>query len=161
MAAKTKFVVHFDAEGVNRAKFRNDITVHMRGPAPASYDLPTDEGPFHGGDGTAPYPLAYFASGLTACTMTQLRAFAKRLRLDLGPFKVDTRLKWQGEAEAGGPYVSAPLSFEMDVDLGNDLPLADRKRLLEAAIKGCFVEAVLQPGLVKHRIKDGAGWVEA
>src|SRR5216684_947140 len=66
-APLSRFEVTFDVEGRNEAKFRNDITVHLRGPHPASVDLPTDEGPYHGGDGTAPYPLAYFASGLTAC----------------------------------------------------------------------------------------------
>ncbi len=54
----TRFEVIFDAEGTNRSKFRNDVKVHLRGPYAVSYDLPTDEGGIHGGDGTAPYPLA-------------------------------------------------------------------------------------------------------
>jgi len=45
-------------------------------------------------DGTAPYPLAYFASGLTACIMTQLRAFARRLEIPLTTIAVKARLHW-------------------------------------------------------------------
>ena len=36
------------------------------------FELATDEGPFHGGDGTAPPPLALFTAALTGCLMTPL-----------------------------------------------------------------------------------------
>jgi len=55
-APTSRFDVTFEVEARNDAKFRNDITVHLRGPHPVSVDLPTDEGPYHGGDGSAPYP---------------------------------------------------------------------------------------------------------
>jgi uncharacterized OsmC-like protein len=90
-AALTCFDVIFDVEARNTAKFRNDITVHLRGQHPATVELPTDEGPKHGGNGTAPYPLAYFASGLTACVMTQLRAFSRRLDIPLTTIAINTR----------------------------------------------------------------------
>src|SRR3712207_2875152 len=90
-----RFDVVFEAEGRNEAKFRNDITVHLRGAHPVSVELPTDEGPYHGGDGTAPYPLAYFTSGLVACVMTQLRAFARRLDIPLTTIAITARLHWQ------------------------------------------------------------------
>jgi hypothetical protein len=73
--AMSRFEVIFEAEGVKRSKFRNDVKVHLRGPHAVSYDLPTDEGGIHGGDASAPYPLAYFTSALTACVMTQTRVF--------------------------------------------------------------------------------------
>ena len=84
--AKSRFEVIFDAEGVNNAKFRNDVKVHLRGPHAVSYDLPTDEGGIHGGDGTAPYPLAYFTSGLTACVMTQISGVLEAPRHSGRPF---------------------------------------------------------------------------
>jgi hypothetical protein len=51
------FDVVFEAEGRNTAKYRNDIAVHMRGAAPFSVDLPTDEGPYHAA--TAPRPIRW------------------------------------------------------------------------------------------------------
>src|SRR5919106_1377184 len=100
------FDVVFEAEGRNAAKYRNDITVHMRGAAPVSVDLPTDEGAYHGGEGTAPYPLAYFASGLTACIMTQLRAFSRRMRIDVTTISVDARMRWKAHQRTEVPYES-------------------------------------------------------
>ena len=34
-----------------------------------------------------------------------------------------------------------------------------KKKLLEAAINGCFIEASLKPGIVKHRLKDKESWL--
>jgi uncharacterized OsmC-like protein len=159
-AAKSRFEVIFEAEGVNTTKFRNDVKVHLRGRHAASYDLPTDEGAIHGGDGTAPYPLAYFTSGLTACVMTQIRAFAKRLNIAIGRFSVNTRCHWQAQQRGNEPYESAPVAFTMDVDIEGDASESDKRRLLAAAQKGCFIEQSLKPGLVKHRLKIGERWVE-
>jgi uncharacterized OsmC-like protein len=158
-APLTRFEVTFDVEARNTAKFRNDITVHLRGSHPASVELPTDEGPYHGGDGTAPYPLAYFASALTACVMTQLRAFAPRLGIPLTTIAVNTRLHWQAQQRGREPYQSAPVEFALDIDLGGGASTENKKRLIEAAAKGCFVEQSLKPGIVKHRLKVGDGWL--
>ncbi len=155
-----RFDVIFDAQGVNIAKFRNDVKVHLRGLYAASVDLPTDEGPIHGGDGTAPYPLAYFTSALTACVMTQLRAFARRLGIPVGRIGVNTRCHWTADQQGDGPNESAPISFTMDIDLGNEAAESDRRRLVDAARKGCFVEQSLRPGLVRHRLKNGDRWIE-
>ena len=156
----TRFEVIFDAEGRNTAKFRNEIRVHKRLSHPVTVELPTDEGPGHGGDGTAPYPLAYFASGLTACVMTQLRAFAHRLEIPLTEFSVNRRCHWEARQHGRAPYESTPLVFKMDVDLGGDASEADKRRLIAAAAKGCFIEQSLKPGIVKHRLKVGEDWVE-
>lgn len=149
----------FEAEGHNSGKFRNDVAVHLRGAAPVSVDLPTDEGAFHGGDGSAPYPLAYFTSGLTACVMTQLRAFSRRLRIAVSTIAVDAKAQWRGTQTGGAPYESAPVGFWLDIDLGGDASDDDKRRLVAAAIKGCFIEASLRPGLVHHRLKLGGEWV--
>ncbi len=158
--AKMKFDVLFEAEGSNTSKFRNDCTVHLRGAAPRTDFLPSDEGAYHGGDGTAPYPLAYFVSGLTTCLMTQLRAFSKRLGIDVGDFTVDCQARWQAEMEsAKHPYESKGVGFLLDIDLKGGASLEDKKRLIAAATKGCFVEVIVKPGLIKHRLKVGTEWV--
>jgi uncharacterized OsmC-like protein len=158
---KSSFEVVFDAEGVNNAKFRNDVNVHLRGAYAVSYELPTDEGGIHGGDGSAPYPLAYFSSALTACVMTQIRAFSKRLGVPVEKFTVNTRCHWKAQQTGNEPYVSSPVAFTVDVDMQGDVSDADKLRVLAAAEKGCFVEQSLKPGLVKHPIKSGDSWIDA
>jgi uncharacterized OsmC-like protein len=153
--------VIFDAEGRNTGGFRNDVTVRRPGGLPGEvYELPTDEGPGHGGNSSAPYPLAYFTSALTACVMVQLRAFARRLKIELGDIAVNTRCHWERQQVGGAPYVSAPVAFTMDVDLGPEVPEADQRRLLAAAERGCFIEASLKPGIVRHRLRIKDDWVE-
>ena len=156
-APLTRFEVIFDVEARNTARFRNDIIVHLRSQHPATVELPT--GPKHGGDGTAPYPLAYFASGLTACVMTQLRAFSRGLDIPLTTIAINTRLHWQAQQRGNAPYESAPVAFTMDIDLGGGASTTDKQRLIDAAAKGCFVEQSLKPGVVKHRLKVGDDWV--
>jgi uncharacterized OsmC-like protein len=158
--AKMKFDVLFEAEGSNTSKFRNDCTVHLRGAAPRTDVLPSDEGAYHGGDGTAPYPLAYFTSGLTTCIMTQIRAFSKRLGIDVTDFTVNCEARWQAEMESPKhPYESRGVGFRLDIDIKGGASLEDKKRLIAAAAKGCFVEVIIKPGLIKHRLKVGEEWV--
>ena len=150
-------------EGVGRAsgKMRNDISVSWP-MMKESFELATDEGPFHGGDGTAPPPLALFTAALTGCLMTQIRAFSKRLKIPIGTVEVKARLHWQGEQEGNDPYVTSPVGFDLDVDLDSTADTEDQQRLLQAAKKGCFIEQTLMQGLtVGHRLKVGADWHEA
>jgi uncharacterized OsmC-like protein len=157
--AASGFKVLFEAEGVNKTKFRNEVAVHLRGPHAVSYDLPTDEGGIHGGDGSAPYPLAYFTSALTACVMTQIRAFSKRLGISVEGFSVKTRCHWEARQVGNAPYETAPIEFTMDIAIEGLASEADKRRLVAAAQKGCFVEQSLRPGLVKHRLWTDGQWV--
>jgi uncharacterized OsmC-like protein len=104
--------------------------------------------------------LAYFASGLTACVMTQLRAFSRRLDIPLAEFSVNTRCHWEARQRGNTPYESAPIEFTLDIELGGDALEVDKRRLIAAAAKGCFIEQSLKPGIVKHRLKIGGDWVE-
>ena len=158
---KKQFDVIFEGVGRSSGKMRNDISVTW--PAQGeSFELATDEGPFHGGDGTAPPPLAHFCAALTGCLMTQIRAFSKRLRIPIRGVEVHTRLHWQGEQEGNEPYVTAPVEFDMDVDIDSDASQEDLERLLNAAKKGCFLEQTLLQGLtVGHRLKIGDEWQDA
>jgi hypothetical protein len=49
----------------------------------------------------------------------------------------------------------------MDVDIKSEASEANKRRLLAAAQKGCFVEQSLKRGLVRHRLKIGERWVDA
>ena len=123
--------------------------------------MATDEGPFHGGDATAPPPLALFVGGLTGCIMTQIRAFSKRLGVELNDLHVDVRVIWNWE-KTGRTYETAPESFEIDIDIDSPNEETAILELIEAAKKGCFIEQTLsRPNTVKHRYKTPDGWREA
>jgi len=156
-----RFDVIFEGIGRSSGKMRNDISVEWP-MMKESFELATDEGPFHGGDGTAPPPLALFTAALTGCLMTQIRAFAKRLKIDLRDVEVRARLHWEGEQEGNEPYVTNPVGFSLDVTLDTDASSQDQRRLLEAAKKGCFLEQTLAKGLiVDHRLNIDGAWEDA
>lgn len=157
------FDVVFKLKAHSVGKMRNEITGQMTSPVlDDEFHFATDEGPFHGGDQSAPPPLAYFCTGLIACLMTQLRAFAKRMKIDLKGVKMSATIKWKGEVKGREPYVTRPEAFELDIDLDSSASLEDQKRLLEAAKKGCFIEATLaNPIPVTHRLKQGDDYVDA
>ena len=132
---ETKIVnVTYEVRGTSVGKMRNEITGRQIEPTvEPEFHMATDEAGFHGGDGTARLPLAYFCTGLVACLMTQIRAFAKRLRIDLKGVDVQATIKWKAVAEGRNQYESAPVGFLLDVDMDSDASLEDQTRLLEAA----------------------------
>ena len=156
----TRAVVQFDCTGIATGKMRNELEVCMVTPMQEVFTMATDEGAFHGGDATAPPPLAMFVGSLTGCIMTQIRAFAKRLDVPLNDLKVETRVQWDWQA-TGRTYETAPKSFEMDVMIDSDAPLDLQRELVAVARKGCFIEQTLgQKNTVRHRIKTAEGWAE-
>lgn len=150
-------------EGVGRAtgKMRNDISVTFT-TMNETFELATDEGGFHGGDGTAPPPLALFTAALIGCVMTQVRAFSKRLKIPVGQVEVSAHMHWEGRQTGREPYVTAPVGFSLDIDLDSDASASDQHRLVAAAKQGCFIEQTLKQGtLVGHRLKIEGDWQDA
>jgi len=153
--------VVFTCRGTATGKMRNELEVAMTAPMEEHFTLATDEGAFHGGDATAPPPLALFVGALTGCLMTPIRAFAKRLRIPIADLRVETRAVWEWRAVAP-VYETAPRGFEIDVFIDSDAPVARLRELVAAAKKGCFVEQTLgRANTVRHRIRDGDDWIEA
>jgi len=74
--------------------------------------------------------------------------------------RVNTWRHWEAQQHSAGPYESWPPGFTLDIDLGKDASVADRRRLIEAAAKGCFIEQALKPGIATHRLKVGGDWVD-
>ena len=155
-----KAMVQFDCNGHATGKMRNELAVKMKLPfEEGPFELATDEGSFHGGDASAPPPLALFVGGLTGCIMTQIRAFAKRMGVSLTDLNVETRVQWNWEAK-GRIYETAPHSFEIDVMIESDDPDAKVAELIQAAKKGCFIEQTLgRSNTITHRMKTANGWV--
>lgn len=159
--APSRTDVQFNCKGQATGKMRNELAVQMVQPfEEVIHELATDEGPFHGGDATAPPPLALFVASLTGCLMTQMRAFAKRMDVQVDDLRVETRFTWDW-ARAGRVYETAPKSIEIDVLLESPDPLEKTKALIETAKKGCFIEQTLgRSNVIHHRIKTADGYVE-
>ena len=153
--------VQFDCHGKASGKMRNDLSINMIKPfQEGPYELATDEGAFHGGDATAPPPLALFVAGLTGCIMTQIRAFAKRMDVTLTNLDVDTSVTWDWEAK-GRLYETAPRSFDIDILIESDENQEKLIALVEAAKKGCFIEQTLgRSNTIRHRLKTSDGWID-
>ena len=153
--------VVFTCTGQAVGKMRNELDVQMTEPMREQFTLATDEGPFHGGDASAPPPLALFVGGLTGCIMTQLRAFARRMDVQIDNLQVDCTVVWQWTPK-GRIYETAPKSFALDVTLESSNPIADQLALIAAAKKGCFIEQTLGQGnVIRHRLKTADGFVDA
>lgn len=154
-------VVRFECTGIATGKMRNDLDVRMVTPMEEHVTLASDEGPFHGGDASAPPPLALFIGGLTGCIMTQIRAFAKRLKANLTGLSVETTVEWQWTPKAP-VYETAPKSFAIDVIIESDDPIERQRELLDAAKKGCFLEQTLGvSNTIRHRLRTSDGWLDA
>ena len=127
------------------------------------FTILTDEVSYpHGGDQTAPAPLAYFAAGLTTCLVTQIRAVAKKLRMDLHEVHVKARYEWQAEARGREPYVGSPVSFHLDVDIDCDAARDELIQLLNFAKRACFFEQTLiRANTISHRLRTSDGWIDA
>lgn len=155
-----KFDIIFEGVAKSSGKMRCDVNVEFVTTG-ESFELATDEGSIHGGENSAPPPLALFTGALAGCLMTQIRAFAKRLRIPIRGVEIKTRLQWEAEQTGREPYVGAPVSFHLDVDIDSDASSEDLRRLLDAGRKGCFLEATLgQANMVTHRLRLADEWVD-
>ncbi|WP_370207401.1 OsmC-related (seleno)protein [Pararhodobacter marinus] len=154
-------VIQYDATGTAQGKMRNDLVVSMSRPfAEGPWEMATDEGAFHGGDASAPPPLALFVGGLTGCIMTQIRSFASRMALTLSDLRVETRVQWSWVAVGRG-YESAPKSFEIDVLIDSPHTKAEIETLVTQARRGCFISQTLGRGNeIRYRRKTSEGWVD-
>ena len=152
------FNLTFKGNAINTGSMRNDIDVIFES-MDERFQLATDEGAFHGGKETAPPPLALFTASLCGCVMTQIKAFGKKLNIQVNEIKIDATMEWNGTITDEGPYLAECKGYNLDIDIISNETLDRKKKLLNAAIKGCFIEASLKPGLVKHRLKNKDNWI--
>ena len=152
------FTLKFNGNATNKGSMRNDIDVSFDS-MNETFTLATDEGAFHGGKGTAPPPLALFTASLCGCIMTQIKAFGKKLKIEVNEIEIDASMEWQGEVLEDCPYKARCDGYNLDIDIISEEPIERKMKLLEAAINGCFIEASLKPGIVKHRLKDKENWL--
>jgi uncharacterized OsmC-like protein len=150
----SSFDVRFSYSGRAVGKMRNEVTVVGELPAGnGTYEVATDEGGLLGGDATAPTPLHLFTAALTGCLMTQIRAFARRLGVELHGLRVEGSTSWQADVAADRTHDAACTGFEVDVHVDSPSEAAAVAGLVQAARRACFVEQTLAPGVITaHRL---------
>ena len=160
MTDSQTFEIIFEANAVAVGKMRNDIEVSWP-KMQETFSLATDEGAFHGGDGTAPPPLALFAAALCGCLMTQIRAFAKRMRLSLDALKLSSKFHWQGVTTPTNVYETQPIEFEITIDIGSGDNRDRIVELINAAKLGCFIEQSLSKNFpIRHYLVHNGESIE-
>ena len=158
MQPETLFDVLFESEGVCVGRLRNEVTNTALRPFEVVRRLATDEGHFQGGDDTSPTPLEYFLTGLVGCLMTQIRVFAKRMKVDMRDLTVSCRAHWEAIPDPVVPYAALPKGFEIDIVLDSDAPEARVRELIDGARRACFVEATLaRKNDIRHTLRLNAG----
>lgn len=152
--------VRFELSAVAVGKRRNEVEAGMVKPRLLrKWELASDEAPFHGGEETAPKPLAIFATGILTCFMTQMRTFARDCGVEVRGLRTTAAVDWTARREGLEPYVALPGRMLIDIDLDTDAPLEAQKHLVRTAARGCFAEAMLREA-PQHRLKRGDVWVD-
>ncbi|WP_157694173.1 OsmC family protein [Hydrogenophaga crassostreae] len=152
--------VRFELTAVAVGKRRNEVQTGMVEPLRLrTWDLASDEAPFHGGDETAPKPLSIFATGILTCFMTQVRNFARACGVEIRALKANAGMDWTLQRNGTKPYVALPGHMQIDIHLDTDATLEAQQHLISTAAQACFAEATLrEPPL--HRLWYGESWVE-
>ncbi len=151
--------VRFELAAVAIGKRRNEVQVGMVRPRLLrKWDLASDEAAFHGGEETAPKPLAIFATGILTCFMTQMRTFARDCGVEVQGLRTTAAVDWTAQRNGLAPYVALPGRMQIDIELDTQAPIEAQKLLVKTAARGCFAEAMLrEPPL--HRLWHGSDWI--
>ena len=124
------FNLTFKGNAINTGSMRNDIDVIFES-MDERFQLATDEGAFHGGKGTAPPPLALFTASLCGCVMTQIKAFGKKLNIQVNEIKIDATMEWNGTITDEGPYLAECKGYNLDIDIISNETLDRKKKIIE------------------------------
>lgn len=157
---RREFEIVLEARGAASGRMRSDVAVTWVGARGenACFHLATDEGPAFGGEGSAPPPLAFFATALVGCLMSHIRAFARSMNIPIRDVNVDAQLRWLGRRAGEEPYEASIGGIAVLVDIDSDAPEGELLRLIAAAKQGCFVEQTIGEGVtIAHRLKRPGG----
>ena len=149
---KRQVVLNVEVESLDRMRKKATVTVeHPRG---STFEIICDEGPYLGGDDSAPPPLAYFCAGVAFCLMTQLSRYAAiaKLKLKKATLRQTTRFFMEGSFLTGTIQGGA-LGVETLVDIESDEPVEKIRELVAIADRSCFAsQSMVQPVPTRVRV---------
>ena len=142
---KREVVLVVEAKSLDN--MRKQATVSIEHPRGSSFEITCDEGPYLGGDDSAPPPLAYFSASLAFCLLTQLSRYQAIKKLAIGDMRIwqETRFSMEGSAIAGS-LAGKGVEVVTHVEIDSDEPEEVIREMLRVGENSCFVlQSVIQP----------------
>ncbi|MGI9472399.1 MAG: OsmC-related (seleno)protein, partial [Rubripirellula sp.] len=115
-------------------------TVRVDQPHGSSFEIICDEGPYLGGDDSAPPPLAYYSASLAFCLLTQLSRYAaiKKLKIQSMRLSQETRFSMDGSV-AKGTLSGRGLEVITQLEIESSESAESIRRMIEIGEQSCFV----------------------
>ena len=92
--------------------------------------------------------------------MTQIRAFSKRMKIQVEDLNVETKVTWNWK-KVENIYETSPEKLEMNIFIDSSESLERVKALVQASKKGCFIEQTLRKkNTINHKLKIQNKWLD-
>lgn len=129
------------------------------GPSGTWWRMLCDEGPYLNGTDLAPFPLAFFSTGVVTSYMSSILALARHRDMPVDDIELtlDNRYGMEGSA-IRGTMVGSALPVELEVRMHSPAPRAELERLVAQAIGASPAHALLRAPLASEftLTKNGA-----
>lgn len=153
--------VTFDVRATASGRLRTEIDLTRRGSGDplAVFHMVTDECRGHGGESSAPPPLAHFAAALVGSLMSHIRRFARTMGIPVNRLTMNATMRWASRRSGDMLHEARPDAISIDIEIDSNASEGDLLRLIDLARQGCFIEQTLAQGVtVHHRLKRPGGW---
>lgn len=115
------------------------------GPTGACWRMVTDEGPYLNGTDLAPFPLAFFSTGMASSYMSEIQALARARGIGIDGIELvqDNFYSMEGSALLG-TMTGGALPVELSVQIRSLAPREELLRLVQHAIAASPADALLR-----------------
>ncbi|KLU07065.1 hypothetical protein RISK_000866 [Rhodopirellula islandica] len=142
---KREVVLRLEAESLDNMRKR--ATVRVDQPQGSTFEIICDEGPYLGGDDSAPPPLAYYSASIAFCLLTQLSRYASIKKLKISRLKLsqETRFSMEGSVLKGtltGRGVEVITHLEIESEESEETI----RKMIEVGENSCFIhQSIMHP----------------
>ena len=135
---KREVVLKLEAESLDN--MRKQATVRIEQPKGSTFQIICDEGPYLGGDDSAPAPLAYYSASIAFCLLTQLSRYATIKKLSIRSMKLsqETRFAMEGSV-VKGTLAGRGVEVVTHLDIESDEPEETIRKMIEVGQNSCFI----------------------
>ena len=115
------------------------------GPTGACWRMMSDEGPYLNGTDLAPFPLAFFSTGMVTSYMSEILALARQRGIQIEDIELvqDNRYGMEGSA-FHGTMIGSALPVELGVRIQSPVPRGELLRLVQHAVAASPADALLR-----------------
>tara|TARA_R110002049_G_scaffold27321_4_gene94475 strand:- start:15001 stop:15564 length:564 start_codon:yes stop_codon:yes gene_type:complete len=142
---KREVVLKVEAESLDN--MRKQATVRIDQPKGSTFQIICDEGPYLGGDDSAPPPLAYYSASIAFCLLTQLSRYATVRKLNIHSMKLsqETRFAMEGSV-VKGTLTGRGVEVVTHLDIESDEPEETIRQMIEVGKNSCFIhQSIMNP----------------